>query len=110
MVVSHITLGHLAPELKSLLKVREFRTVGGYFRHDATTRHTRKRRSARGGWVRAASRVAALSRLFALQRGAEEGNPVSKPGVGSSFLSEKMNRHRAKKLGRGALDYLQSHP
>ena len=28
----------------------------------------------------------------------------------SSFLPEKMNRHRAKKLGKGALDYLQSHP
>ena len=31
------------------------------------------------------------------------GNPVSrgKSGVSSSFLPEKMNRHRAKKLGRG---------
>src|SRR5208337_2716099 len=28
----------------------------------------------------------------------------------SSFLPEKMNRHRAKKLGKGALDYLQCHP
>src|SRR5271166_6791835 len=28
----------------------------------------------------------------------------------SSFLPGKTNRHRAKKLGRGALDYLQSHP
>jgi len=31
----------------------------------------------------------------------EAGNPVSKSGVSSSFLPEKTNRHRAKKLGRG---------
>ena len=30
--------------------------------------------------------------------------------IGASFLPEKMNRHRARKLGKGALDYLQSHP
>ena len=37
-------------------------------------------------------------------------SPTMKSGVSSPFLPEKMNRHRAKKLGRGALDYLQSHP
>ena len=38
------------------------------------------------------------------------GRCGGKSGFSSSFLPEKMNRHRAKKLGRGALDYLQSHP
>src|SRR5208337_5231073 len=72
--------------------VREFRTVGGYFRHDSTTRHTRKRRSARGDWVRAASRVAALSRLFALQRGAEG------PGVpGTPYLTAWANSGKSRR-------------
>ena len=35
---------------------------------------------------------------------------IGKSGVGSYFRARMMNRHRAKKLGRGALDYLQSHP